>query len=254
MSSKSKRRAVEPTSKGDDLESNFAVEAVVADASGSDGESEGFIAPLKPGQKPPSSGAGLPPASAKDGAPPAVAGVKRSREDMKHKPAHAGPPAVSAEEQAATFWKAFSASKVAARLTDLEIEKPLAAEHVKSVPATSIPTAGTASTDVSDIVECVKAALPSWKKTFGWKTGSTKRDSGRPEVLIISFSAPRAASMLKPLGVFHTRIAKLFARHMTVEEQQAVLSGPAVTMAVGKWLAKVMRLVRAWICWSDGCH
>ena len=57
--------------------------------------------------------------------------------------------------------------------------------------------------------------------------------AGSPALLILTLSAPRAAAMLKPLGVFHARVAKLFGRHLSPAEQAAILRGPPCAIAVG---------------------
>jgi hypothetical protein len=210
---------------GDDLEDNVKIERIVHDdVASSDSESE--IAP-KPFA---GAGAGAKKQTDTKAAAPLAVGQKRKRSEFEKTEAIS---AGSAESQAAAFWAAFTGSKTGEKLSDLEITSPLKAENVIYVPPSVATTAGTASNDVSDVAATVKVALPEWKRIFGWKAGAKKRDSGCPEVLLITFAAPRAASMLKPLAVFNTRVAKLFAKHLTVEDQTEILKGPPVTIGIG---------------------
>lgn len=140
----------------------------------------------------------------------------------------------SAETQVAKFWSLFTATKVGARLTDEEVLRPLTASMLSTTGASAI----TGSTeDLSDLPAVIKAALPGWKTAMGlkWegKGPRPKRPAGMPSVVIVTYSAQRAAAMLKPLASFGVRIAKLFAKHLSVEEQIEILRGPPIVMAVG---------------------
>jgi len=139
----------------------------------------------------------------------------------------------SASEQASKFWALFCASKCGEKLADAEISHPLQEAHISTGGAGAVTGA---LSHVEDLPDVLKGALPEWKSVFGWKHKADKRPPGAPAVIIVTYSAVRAASMLKPLGVFKTRIAKLFAKHLSLEEQRAILKGPPVTMAVGEWL------------------
>ncbi|RYG56767.1 hypothetical protein EON66_02070 [archaeon] len=140
--------------------------------------------------------------------------------------------AVSARDVVSTFWSAFTASTTGSRLTDEEIACPLKEEHVVVPPKEAVAWPPSV-TDVSDIAAIIKASLPKWGAVFGTKTKALSRPAAAPAVIIITTSARRAADMLKPLAVFKTRIAKLFAKHLSVDEQKAILAGPPVTIAVG---------------------
>jgi ubiquitin carboxyl-terminal hydrolase 48 len=52
-------------------------------------------------------------------------------------------------------------------------------------------------------------------------------------VVILSSSALRAVEFLKPLSVFRCKIAKLFAKHMKVQEQVELLSKSYQPIAIG---------------------
>lgn len=157
-------------------------------------------------------------------AKPSLKEAGDSEDDEESDPKGAAP-LTAPEELATAFWKGYR--KCLKDLTDIEAGEPLAASCFRPVCK-----AGSVS-DVSSVARAVKQALPGWKGTFGWKHGMKKRPSGAPALVIITYSARRAADMLKPLATFKTRIAKLFAKHLTVEEQEAILAGPPVTIAVG---------------------
>jgi hypothetical protein len=70
-------------------------------------------------------------------------------------------------------------------------------------------------------------SLVSKKKMKKWKTKES------PCVLIICLSARRAVQLLKELAPLNVRAAKLFAKHITIEEQVKQLEESAFGIAVG---------------------
>mmetsp|Transcript_24123 Transcript_24123/g.27938 ORF Transcript_24123/g.27938 Transcript_24123/m.27938 type:complete len:327 (+) Transcript_24123:151-1131(+) len=69
--------------------------------------------------------------------------------------------------------------------------------------------------------------LSSGKKLKKW------RHNKSPMVIIICVSARRAVSILKDISSLNVRAAKLFAKHMNVEEQNAMLRENKYSIAVG---------------------
>lgn len=157
--------------------------------------------------------------------------MKRSREESGG--GVAWPFGDSAESTAAAFWSLFKSSGVGRDLTDLERGTALDATVFRVVPTGAVPTRGVCSADVSDVLAAVKVVLPTWRRVCGWKAGATKRSPGHPALLLLTYSARRAADMLQPLSVLRVRIAKLFGKHVSVEEQRDMLAGPPVVIAVG---------------------
>jgi len=66
----------------------------------------------------------------------------------------------------------------------------------------------------------------SKKKLKKWKGDS-------PCVLIVCLSARRAVQVLKELSPFNVRAAKLFAKHMTIDDQKDTLASGTFGLAVG---------------------
>ncbi|KAM1797646.1 hypothetical protein ACFX12_031804 [Malus domestica] len=81
--------------------------------------------------------------------------------------------------------------------------------------------------DVSSLLKHVKEAFgPSWKQELcGKDLVDGKIDPGSPAVLIISTSALRAIELLRGFRLLtnECRAAKLFSKHMKVEEQVSLL-------------------------------
>ncbi len=69
--------------------------------------------------------------------------------------------------------------------------------------------------------------LSSNKKLKKWK------HSQSPMVIIICVSARRAVSVLKEISSLNVRAAKLFAKHMSIEDQIAMLENNNYSIAVG---------------------
>ena len=70
-------------------------------------------------------------------------------------------------------------------------------------------------------------ALTSMKRLKKWK------HTGSPMVLIVSISARRAVQVLKQLSPLNVRAAKLFAKHMDLDEQITMLRTNSFGIAVG---------------------
>ena len=70
-------------------------------------------------------------------------------------------------------------------------------------------------------------ALTSMKRLKKWK------HTGSPMVLIVCISARRAVQVLKQLSPLNVRAAKLFAKHMDLDEQIAMLRTNSFGIAVG---------------------
>lgn len=70
-------------------------------------------------------------------------------------------------------------------------------------------------------------ALSSMKRLKKWKY------TGSPMVVIVCLSARRAVQILKQLSPLNVRAAKLFAKHMDVDEQIAMLRNSSFGIAVG---------------------
>jgi hypothetical protein len=54
-----------------------------------------------------------------------------------------------------------------------------------------------------------------------------------PMCIIVCLSARRAVTVLKELARYKLRIAKLFAKHLTVEQQESMLQSTSFPIAVG---------------------
>lgn len=72
--------------------------------------------------------------------------------------------------------------------------------------------------------------LPSFKRDF---LGKGKRRDKSPYFLILCSSALRCVEVIKYLTPFKCRVAKLFAKHMKVDEQAKQLAGVYLPIAVG---------------------
>jgi len=92
--------------------------------------------------------------------------------------------------------------------TSIAVSLPESLRPVQAVPA--------------DLVKAIVALL-----------GAAQKSAGRFAVLLVTPSAPRAASLCGLLSRAGLKVAKLFARHLTVDEQAAFLSTHAADVAVG---------------------
>jgi hypothetical protein len=79
--------------------------------------------------------------------------------------------------------------------------------------------------DQTSFFERLKSVV-SKKKLKKWNEKS-------PMVLIVCLSARRAVSILKELAPSKIRVAKLFAKHMTIEDQESMLHGSTFGIGVG---------------------
>ena len=98
--------------------------------------------------------------------------------------------------------------------------------HV-ALPRAIVPCSGTAA----ELVDACKAAIHSAKA----KAGGARHGTGQMRVLIVTPSAPRAASLCSILSqkVHGLRVAKLFGRHLDLDAQAAFLSANRVDVAIG---------------------
>ncbi|KAA6425256.1 MAG: hypothetical protein FRX49_04751, partial [Trebouxia sp. A1-2] len=80
--------------------------------------------------------------------------------------------------------------------------------------------------------EQVQAAVPDWQQAFCSTSG---RSNGLPSCLLISPAALGAIAMIKSFPAFNKacRIAKLFAKHIKVAEQQQYLQQHPLCIAAG---------------------
>ena len=69
-------------------------------------------------------------------------------------------------------------------------------------------------------------SIVSKKKLKQWNNKS-------PMIVIVCLSARRAVSILKELAPSKTRVAKLFAKHMSIEQQESMLQSSTFGIAVG---------------------
>lgn len=80
--------------------------------------------------------------------------------------------------------------------------------------------------DRSIVTFLKNGAIPSLKRLKKWKHTQS------PMVLIMCLSARRAVALLKDLSSLNCRVAKLFAKHMDVEDQVAMLEQNSYGIAV----------------------
>jgi hypothetical protein len=133
----------------------------------------------------------------------------------------------SCSSQAAALWSAFRASPSGKALTPLEYSTELREGHVVRHGLGGAPPSPT----LSDVV---KVVLPHWGKLLGTRTAAAPRPRASPALLLLTHSAPRACELIKQLTPFNTRVAKLFARHLSLQEAAAALqAGPPCVLAVG---------------------
>ncbi|KAJ0971896.1 hypothetical protein J5N97_019855 [Dioscorea zingiberensis] len=103
---------------------------------------------------------------------------------------------------------------------------PLELEAFKDTCVVELPQG--AAQDVDNFSDHIKATFGgSWKEVLCEGKLSEGIDAGSPAVLVISTSALRSLELLRGLKIFtkECRPAKLFAKHMKVEDQVSVLKG-----------------------------
>eukprot|EP00934_Nitzschia_sp_Nitz4_P004911 Nitzschia sp. Nitz4//scaffold17_size182527//129422//130394//NITZ4_001870-RA/size182527-snap-gene-0.301-mRNA-1//-1//CDS//3329539388//4901//frame0 len=93
---------------------------------------------------------------------------------------------------------------------------PFLPQHVSKSPESDAP----------GMMKRIQAII-SKKKLKQWKNKSS------PCVIVVCLSARRAVQVLKELAPFNVRVSKLFAKHLTVEEQVKQLQESACGIAVG---------------------
>jgi hypothetical protein len=220
-----KRPRSEDGGGGDDLVDAFAVEllqeapdAAAATAEGAPGVPEPFAALSKRQRRKQRAAAAL--AAAGGPALALDAPVKRLPPGASEFFAERAP-----ADAAAALWAAFTASPQGASLTVLEYGAPLGATHVVS---------RTCVGGLPGLPAAVKAVLPKWGALLGTRGAAAPRSRGAPALLLLTHSAPRACDLIKALVPLGTRVAKLFARHVSEEDAAAALQGgPPVALAVG---------------------
>lgn len=111
-----------------------------------------------------------------------------------------------------------SSSEIGAVLHDVAVRV--------STPASMQPVLAT----TSEFVAAFKATVAAARASVG---ALSKVAKGRFCILLITPSAPRAASLCGILSRSGVKVAKLFARHLTLDEQAAFLSTHDVDVAVG---------------------
>ena len=127
--------------------------------------------------------------------------------------------------QAEGLWGLFRASPSGRALTQLE--------YIRELSGGMIARHGCESSS-SLVCNVVKEVLPGWGKLVGTRGAAAPRPKASPALLILTHSATRACELIKQLAPFSTRVAKLFAKHITLEEASAALrQGPPCVFAVG---------------------
>lgn len=75
--------------------------------------------------------------------------------------------------------------------------------------------------------------MQSFKRLKRWGRDGQDQQTRSPCVLIVSISALRCVAILKQLSILNLRAAKLFAKHMQVPDQIAMLEKTIYPIAVG---------------------
>jgi hypothetical protein len=87
---------------------------------------------------------------------------------------------------------------------------------------------------IGSLQQRLQAAMPAWRKTLASVPPGTP--PGAPVVLVLSPSALRVCALFKHVAAqlnSAVPVAKLFSRHMKVEEQAAALAAGPVNLAIG---------------------
>lgn len=131
----------------------------------------------------------------------------------------------STEKQASFLWTALvhyhklqTGKDSTENTEEIVLQPKLQAHHFQKTSAVS-----TTNTMESRLRECI----PSMKLLKSWK----HRQS--PMILIVCLSARRAVQVLGEIKSFKTRVAKLFAKHLSKEQQAEWLKETAFGIAVG---------------------
>jgi hypothetical protein len=237
---------------GDDLEATFAVEAP-ADAAGllAEGAAAVYEAPpLSKRQRRKARAAAV--AAAATAAAAATSGLDGSpaaaapSQPLKRLPPGAASftPDLTPSTAAAALWAAFTKSPHGATLTSLEYGAPLGAGNVVVHACVGA---------LLGLPGGVKAVLPKWGALLGTRGAAAPRARGAPALLLLTHSAPRACDLIKALAPLGARVAKLFARHVALDDAAAALAGgPPVALAVGT-PARVAALLERGALSLDSC-
>mmetsp|Transcript_17362 Transcript_17362/g.22880 ORF Transcript_17362/g.22880 Transcript_17362/m.22880 type:complete len:328 (-) Transcript_17362:318-1301(-) len=172
--------------------------------------------------------------------------MKEKKKQRKNDPSSVQPIDVGQDHTrqnsgAALFWSKYCSVKND-QLTSLEKNEGLPSECF--LPSTTPP---------EPLPEFIKANLHEWKMKLASKKGKNKQFaksasikkqvSGSPRVLIICSGARRCVQLLKTVAVFRCPAAKLFAKHMKIQEQQKILKKcPPIAVGTPSRLLKLASL------------
>jgi hypothetical protein len=106
--------------------------------------------------------------------------------------------------------------KEGSEVDDTALQPRLQPHHFKACS----PKSHTLEARLRDVIPSVKQ-LKTWKNTKS------------PMVLVLCLSARRAVQVLKDINSFKVRAAKLFAKHMSVSQQEEMLQSTPFGIAVG---------------------
>ncbi len=125
------------------------------------------------------------------------------------------------EEQAFFLWTAFTHA-LKLKGEEIDVEKFTANQFVQP------KTIDTNSKYQKSMAKYLKSGvLPSMKRLKKWKVEKS------PMVIIVCVSALRAVEILKEISSLNLRVAKLFAKHMNIDDQVNMLSKNSYGIAVG---------------------
>jgi len=149
---------------------------------------------------------------------------------------------LDAEGQAAYLWEKML--KHLASRTELERED---LEPCDNELATPSPKDFKGERAPGTFPKLLKAVWKTWQTDCALRPppSASSSPSGRrgPHVLVICGSAIGAVELLKPLGQLKCRVAKLFAKHLKVKQQQEMLATfSPVAVGTPNRLAKLMDL------------
>lgn len=151
------------------------------------------------------------------------------------------PVSLGAGGQREWFWRRFVDIRRNKR-SDMELEE-------FQLPGDFIvhPTDFEMERTLKNFIFFVKSVVPDWEKKL--KVSKSKKidakvETGSPALLVITANANRATDLVRELRFIDasTKIAKLFTRHLKIEEQQEFLKANVVHMGVGT-PNRIMKLV-----------
>eukprot|EP00123_Amoebidium_parasiticum_P016218 comp23339_c3_seq1/m.38487 comp23339_c3_seq1/g.38487 ORF comp23339_c3_seq1/g.38487 comp23339_c3_seq1/m.38487 type:complete len:304 (-) comp23339_c3_seq1:383-1294(-) len=134
--------------------------------------------------------------------------------------------------QAGFFWDEFLADH-GEKLSELELDEfRVETEHFVETPSKHVGSTRT----LADIKNYIKAIEPQWQQQLSTNPpGKALRKPGHPTIVIITLGGQRAADIFKEMREFHSmaRMGKLFAKHISVEEQKKFLETTKTRVVVG---------------------